>query len=136
MKIFSPRLTTPPRFLPYSTVIPLKLKAPPIGKAPVHVESFRLRCDVLEITVAHLGGAKQHAYQATWTAGFGDRHPMDVYFDLSHHSRGDAGRKRVTTVLSIDLQPLKDQLWKQRRENTGTVHLGFTGSNVGLTYQF
>jgi hypothetical protein len=95
--------------------------------------------DTLNIEVTYGGGCKEHQFLLIAWNYFLESYPVRANLLLSHNANGDACEALITSKLSFDMTPLKQEYSKLYRGENGSIILVILLSDdkqISLEYKF
>jgi len=102
------------------------------------VNKADFNADTLNIEVSYGGGCKEHEFCLVAWNYFLESQPVRAYLFLSHNSNDDYCKANITSKLSIDMTPLKQDFFNQYgiRSDSIIVRILCSGERLNLKYKF
>ena len=95
--------------------------------------------DTLNIEVTYGGGCKEHQFLLIAWNYFLESYPVQANLLLSHYANGDACKALITSKLSFDMTPLRQEYSKLYGGENGSIILVISLSDdkqISLEYEF
>ncbi|WP_164012974.1 hypothetical protein [Pyxidicoccus trucidator] len=106
-------------------------------KDSVNIEGFRAFRDVMDVSVTHGGGCKEHTYTLAWDGEFQggtDGTPV-ANLVLVHDGNEDRCKAIVMATPRFDLKPISQRFREKYGKATGAVDLALEGQPT-VRYEF
>jgi hypothetical protein len=118
-------------------VQPVVVSASPQAKDLIRIEGMRILRGVLDVSVSHGGGCKEHTYALAWDGTFGqgtDGTPV-ANLVLVHDAHEDRCKAMKYATPRFDLSPITQAFQQKFGKSTGAVDLALPGQAT-LRYEF
>jgi len=105
---------------------------------PYNIKSIELNGDILNIETEYSGGCKEHSFCLIAWSYFLESYPVQANLLLSHNDNDDYCDAVLTSHLSIDLSPLKNNYTKLYEEGDSlllNIKIS-SGDDISLLYKF
>jgi hypothetical protein len=106
-------------------------------KDPINIEGFRAFRGVLDVSVVHGGGCREHTYTLGWDGEFQagtDGTPV-AKLVLVHEGNQDRCKALVMATPRFDLTPIAQRFKEKHGRSTGAVDLALEGQPT-VRYEF
>ncbi|NMO13720.1 hypothetical protein HPC49_21525 [Pyxidicoccus fallax] len=104
---------------------------------PLTIEGFRAFRDVLDVTVRHGGGCREHTYGLAWNGEFQqgtDGTPV-AHLVITHDAKQDMCKALVMATPRFDLTSIVERFREKYGKSTGAVDLALPGQPT-VRYEF
>jgi len=103
------------------------------------VNNAEFDSDTLNLEISYSGGCEEHQFLLIAWNYFLESYPVRANLLLSHNANGDACRALITSKLSFDMTPLKEEYLKLYGGENGSIILVLSLSDdkqLSLEYKF
>ena len=102
------------------------------------INKAEFNADTLNIKVSYNGGCKEHEFCLVAWNYFLESQPVQAYLFLSHNSNSDFCEARISSELSIDMTPLKQEFFNKYgvKSDSIIVRVLTSGDRLNLSYKF
>jgi hypothetical protein len=117
---------------------PIARNASPQPKDPVRLEGYRIQRGVMDVSVVHGGGCKEHTYSLEWDGEFQegvDGTPV-ANMVLVHDGHEDHCKALVKATPRFDLASVAERFREKYGKPSGAVDIGLQDKGATLRYEF
>ncbi len=117
---------------------PIARSADPQPKDAVNIEGYRILRGVLDVSVVHGGGCKEHTYSLEWDGELregSDGTPV-AHMLLVHDGNQDHCKALVMATPRFDLASVAERFREKYGKQGGAVDIALQGQGATLRYEF